>query len=143
MGAPKGNCFNPKGRPEAEIDFRQFEELCGLWCTIGEIAAFLKVDDDTLKKHACRHYGEKDFSEIYKRFFNSGIPSFRRERRIMAATNPTMSIWLGKIHLGEKDPDKQEAKHSHVNISVTADPNLTTGLNFQAEGLPDENNPSS
>ena len=93
------------GRPPAEIDFKQFENLCGIWCTQKEIASFLRVHPDTLRDKVQEEYGE-DFSTVYKRFFEAGTPSFRRERRILAKKNAAMNIWLGKIHLGERDKDE-------------------------------------
>lgn len=106
---------NPVGPPPKEISFEKFEELCGLWCTAEEIAASLKIHRHTLTTKVEAHYGE-EFSTVYKRFFDQGTPSFRRERRALARKNTSMSIWLGKVHLGEKDYEQ-----SHLtNIIIKA-----------------------
>lgn len=99
----------PVGPPPKDISIEKFEELCGLWCTSEEIAASFKIHLNTLKKRVVEHYGE-EYSQIYKRMFDNGTPSFRRERRVLSKRNANMSIWLGKIHLGEKEhQDKEDA----------------------------------
>ena len=100
---------NPVGPPNKDIDFELFEMLCADWCTTEEIAARLKIHANTLRKKVIDRYGE-DYSVVYKRMFDAGTPSFRRERRVLSKRNANMSIWLGKIHLGEKEHlEKEEA----------------------------------
>lgn len=93
----------PCGPVPKDIDWKYFEQLCGLWCTTSEIASTLGIHEDTLRTRAKEHYDSDDYSGIYKRFFEVGTPSFRRDRRVMAKKNAAMSIWLGKVHLGEKE----------------------------------------
>jgi hypothetical protein len=105
---------NPVGCPPKDIDFTRFEEMCSDWCTIPEIAARLKISDDTLRRRVEEQYGE-DFAVIYKRHFNNGTPSFRRERRVLSRKNAAMSIWLGKVHLGEKDFETSNLTNITIN----------------------------
>jgi len=44
-----------------------------------------------------------DFSEAYKRGWEAGKMSLRRDMRKLAKTNSTMAIWLSKQHLGMSD----------------------------------------
>lgn len=108
---------NPIGPPPKEIDIEKFEELCGLWCTTEEIAAYLKVHANTLRKKVSEHYGE-EYSAVYKAMFDKGTPSFRRERRALSKRNANMSIWLGKIHLGEKEHLEKEDAPKKEDIEL-------------------------
>jgi hypothetical protein len=105
---------NPIGPPPKEVTIEKFEELCGLWCTTEEIAASFKIHEDTLRKRIVEHYGE-EYSVVYKRLFNAGTPSFRRERRVLSKKNTAMSIWLGKVHLGEKDFEQANLTSITIN----------------------------
>jgi hypothetical protein len=107
---------NPVGPPPKEFNPEKFEELCGLWCTAEEIAASLKMHRHTLTTKVEEHYGE-EFSTIYKRFFDNGTPSFRRERRVLSKKNTAMSIWLGKVHLGEKDYEQTNLTSITINTT--------------------------
>lgn len=118
----------PVGAPPKEIDFNAFEMMCSVWCTAEEIAAYLKIHVSNLRIKVEKHYGE-DFATVYKRFFDAGIPSLRRDRRVLAKKNPTMAIYLGKKHLGEKDDDaKQE-----VNLALLAEMMLKLVQNNQPD----------
>ena len=99
----------PVGRPEKDVDWNMFEQLCGIHCTTGEIASFLKIHDDTLRVRALKQYGGDDYSAIYKKFQESGKCSLRRNQFAMSKTNASMAIWLGKQYLGQKD--KEEETH--------------------------------
>ena len=52
MGAPPGNNFNPKGRPQKPIDWEEFEKLCEMQCTQREIAGWFKVDHETIRRRS-------------------------------------------------------------------------------------------
>lgn len=91
------------GRPRKEIDQKQFEALCGIWCTIEEVCSFFDVTDKTLNSWCRRTYG-KTFSEVFKQKRRMGNISLRRYQFQAAKKgNVTMLIWLGKQHLGQTD----------------------------------------
>lgn len=96
------------GRPKKEINWELFEQLCHLQCTQSEIASVLKLDVETLRDNARLHYNEKDFSAICKRYAEGGKVSIRRYQFNIAKKNATMSIWLGKQYLNQKDDSVQE-----------------------------------
>lgn len=104
MAAPKGNNFNPKGRPLKPIDWEEFEKLCGLQCTQSEIASWFKIDTETLSNRTKANY-EEDYSTVYKRFSEHGKCSFRRLQLKLAQKNASMAIFLGKQQqwLGQTD----------------------------------------
>jgi rhamnose utilization protein RhaD (predicted bifunctional aldolase and dehydrogenase) len=102
MAAPKGNCFNPEGRPRKEIDWEQFQLLCELHCTQAEMAGIFRLHDDQFKIRVEEHYKE-DYSEVYKRYSSNGKCSLRRKQVALSETNAAMAIWLGKQLLGQKE----------------------------------------
>lgn len=105
----------PVGPPPKIISFELYEQLCGLWCTTEEIAAHLKVHADTLRKKIVDHYGE-EYSVTYKRFFDAGKPSLRRDQRVQAKKNASMAIWLGKNYLDQREPEKNFDKSELAQV---------------------------
>ena len=51
------------GRPRKQIDKKQFENLCGLQCTLEEICGWFDVCTDTLETWCKREY-KKNFYEV-------------------------------------------------------------------------------
>lgn len=92
-------------RPRIEIDKEQFERLCGLQCTLVEVACFFNCSEDTIEKWCKREY-KMGFTDIFRIKRSTGKISLRRSQFRLAETNPTMAIWLGKQYLGQTD--KQE-----------------------------------
>ena len=99
---------NHKGPPKKPIDWKQFEDMCEIHCTQQEIANILRVDEDTLRARVFEEYGQ-EYSVIYKKYSSQGKCSLRRYQYKMAHKNPTMSIWLGKNWLDQKD-NKEEVQ---------------------------------
>lgn len=95
---------------QARINKKEFEEMCKIQCTKEEICAVLDVTDKTLDRWCVNTYG-KNFSVVFSEKRLGGKKSLRRRQWELAGTNPTMSIWLGKQYLGQKEPE-QEVKHS-------------------------------
>lgn len=96
---------NVGGRPRIEIDKEQFEKLCFLQCTLGEMAGFFMCSEDTIERWCKREY-KQGFAEVFSKKRGAGKISLRRAQFRLAETNPTMAIWLGKQYLGQMD--KQE-----------------------------------
>lgn len=84
------------------IDKKQFENLCGLQCTLLEICDFFDVEDDTLNSWCKKTYGTT-FSEVFKLKRGKGQISLRRMQWKLSEKNTAMAIWLGKQYLGQKD----------------------------------------
>ena len=89
-------------RPRKEIDQKQFENLCGLQCTLEEICDWFGVTDKTLNSWCKRTYSES-FSEVFRQKRSTGKISLRRNQWRLAEKNASMAIWLGKQYLGQKD----------------------------------------
>ena len=104
---------------QSTINQKQFESLCGIQCTEEEIMAVLDISKDTLLRWCKATYGT-DFATIYKEKRRIGNASLRRSQFELAKTNATMSIWLGKQYLDQKES---------LNVSVeTEDDALTLAI---------------
>lgn len=90
------------GRPRKEIDNKIFENLCGLQCTLEEIAGVFDCSADTIERWCKREYGET-FAEVYKKHSAKGKTSLRRIQFKLAEKSAAMAIFLGKNYLGQKD----------------------------------------
>lgn len=100
---------NPTGRPPKPIDWTQFEQLCALQCTQTEIGNMFQVDEDTIRSRVEQQYGAS-YSVVYKKFSEAGKSSLRRNQFVLSKKNASMAIWLGKVWLGQKDPQCEETK---------------------------------
>lgn len=89
-------------RPRKKIDQKQFENLCGLQCTLEEICGWFDVTDKTLDGWCKRTY-HASFSEVFKQKRGAGKISLRRSQWRLAEKNATMAIFLGKQFLGQRD----------------------------------------
>lgn len=97
-------------RPKKPIDWLDVVKLCALQCTQEEIAQFCEVCVDTLNARCLDEQGVS-FSEFFIQKRGQGKVSLRRAQWQAAQKgNPTMLIWLGKQHLGQKD--KSALEHS-------------------------------
>lgn len=95
------------GRKQIPIPKEHFESLCGIQCTLSEIASFFKCSEDTIERWCKREYG-MNFAEVYKIYSVSGKISLRRWQFKMAEKNVTMAIFLGKQYLGQTDKTETE-----------------------------------
>ena len=93
---------NKGGRPLIEIDEKAFKNLCGMMCTLEEIAGFFECSTDTIERWCERTYKER-FADIYKRYSARGKTSLRRTQFKLAEKSAAMAIFLGKNYLGQTD----------------------------------------
>lgn len=116
-------------RPRKEIDQEQFENLCGLQCTLEEICGWFGVTDKTLDGWCKRTY-RASFSEVFRQKRGLGKVSLRRSQWRLAEKNASMAIWLGKQYLGQRDV---------VDLGLPTDnaqeDALSVSLREMAEGL--------
>ena len=90
-------------RPQKTIDQASFEKLCGLFCTMEDIASFFEGSVDTIERWCQRTY-KVGFAEAYKKYSAKGRTSIRRWQFQAAEKGSTaMLIFLGKNYLGQKD----------------------------------------
>ena len=94
------------GRPEIEITK---EKLCGMQCTLVEIAGFFNCSEDTIENWCKKTYKGQTFSEVFKRKSAKGKISVRRKQfQVAESGNATMLIWLGKQYLGQTEKQDVE-----------------------------------
>ena len=89
-------------RPRKEIDLEQFKKLCGLQCTLTEIAGFFDCSEDTIERW-CKRELQMSFADAFKKHSVSGKISLRRNQFRLAEKSASMAIWLGKNYLEQKD----------------------------------------
>lgn len=101
------------GRPPIEIDKKKFENLCGIFCTLTEIAGVFECSEDTIERW-CRKTYDATFAEVFKTYSAKGKASLRRRQmQIADKGNVGMLIFLGKQYLGQKDnPDNDDLNES-------------------------------
>ena len=104
-------------RPRKEIDQKQFENLCGLQCTLEEICGWFDVTDKTLDSWCKRTYNAS-FSEVFKQKRGNGKISLRRMQWRLAEKNATMAIWLGKQYLDQRDIVEQNITSDGVKVII-------------------------
>lgn len=106
---------NPNGRPPKQIDRRQFEAMCHIFCTKSEICAVFDIDENTLNAWCKREYGE-GFSVVYKKKIEGGKMSLRRTMMKQAERSAAVAIFIAKNHLGMKDEQTLEHKGEGIRI---------------------------
>ena len=104
-------------RPRKEIDQKQFENLCGLQCTLEEICGWFDVTDKPLDSWCKRTYNAS-FSEVFKQKRGNGKISLRRMQWRLAEKNATMAIWLGKQYLDQRDIVEQNITSDGVKVII-------------------------
>lgn len=97
------------GRKRIEIDKNKFEKLCGLHCTLDDIAGFFNCSEDTIERFCKREY-DQCFAEVYKEKKMAGTISLRRSAFKMAEKNPAMNIFLQKNIGGMSDNPHREQR---------------------------------
>jgi hypothetical protein len=91
-----------RGRPVKEVDWELFKNLCEIHCTMSEISYILDINDDVLRVKIKEKFG-MNFQEAHKKFSAFGKRTLRRDQFKLAKRNASMSIWLGKQYLDQKD----------------------------------------
>lgn len=94
------------GRPRKEIDESIFKNLCGLQCTLEEIAGVFECSSDTIERW-CKRTFNLTFADAYKKYSANGKTSLRRYQFELAKKNAAMAIFLGKNYLGQTDRIEQ------------------------------------
>ena len=125
------------GRPVKKISLDNFEALCGLQCTLEEIANFLKVSSDTVERRVEEEYGER-FAEVYKKKRLGGITSLRRKLYSCAMQgDKTLLIWLDKKYAHLQGDVDQRCYGGRTEDSIAAlDKKIDINISFV--DLPDE-----
>ena len=96
-------------RPPKLLDLGLVEDLAKILCTDAEIAAMLHMTAEGFRKRKLR---DKQLVGVLEKGRETGRQSLRRlQWKSALKGNVAMQIWLGKQHLGQKEP-KQMLQHS-------------------------------
>lgn len=118
------------GRPQIEINWIEFDKLCGLQCTIHEIAGWFNCSVDTIERRVLSEHGV-GFADYFAQKRSGGKISLRRKQyEIAMSGNPTMLIWLGKQYLAQTDK-------SEVSIDEVTDRELVEAVRAIVESKKD------
>ena len=94
------------GRPKVPIDFKLLENLCGIQCTMEEIAMVMSVTVETIDARCQEEHGIT-FSEYYQQKKAKGKSSLRHKQwQVAMSGDKTLLVWLGKQHLGQTDKNE-------------------------------------
>lgn len=110
------------GRPQKEIDKKDFESLLRLQCTLGEVTAFfdMKLDgcsEDTIQRWCKRTYNE-NFAAVAAKMYEVGKISLRRIQFRLAEKSAAMAIFLGKQYLGQSDKDEWQRRQEEKLLEL-------------------------
>lgn len=104
------------GRPRIEIDWKEFDKLCGLQCSLEEIAGWFNCSVDTIENRVKEVHGIT-FSEYFAQKRSSGKISLRRKQYELAMSgNATMLLWLGKQYLGQTEKVAKEIQDVNLEF---------------------------
>lgn len=101
------------GRPLKVIDWSQFDKLCGLQCTLHEIAGYFDCTTDTIESAVKREQG-MSFSEYFDRKRGHGKIALRRIQMRLAEKNASMAMFLGVNYLDQTNERRQQT----VNVAT-------------------------
>ena len=124
-------------RPRKEISAEQFEKLCGLQCTLSEIAGFFDCSEDTIERWCRREY-EISFADAFKKYSASGKMSLRRYQFDLAKKNATMAIFLGKQYLGQRDTPSDGEMSEPLKKALEIIGGIPSAINSETDGIPPE-----
>lgn len=91
------------GRPPFEMDWKLFDDLCKIHCTLVEIASVMNTSEDTIERKVKETHGVT-FAELFRQKAAGGKASLRRMMYQNAQKgNTALQIFLAKNHLGMSD----------------------------------------
>lgn len=111
---PRSETPAKTGRPQVAIDVGQLETLAKIGCTYPEMAAVLRVSEDTLTRR---------FAAKIKGWHEAGRSSLRRAQwKAALSGDRTMLVWLGKQELGQRD--KADSRVEVADVRKLSDEEL-------------------
>lgn len=102
----------PKGKPGTKpkvINWDLVEKFLLAGSNQKRICGFLSMDEKTLRSHVLEKYGE-EWSVFSSRLYSQGeslIEHVQYEKAMEG--NPTMLQWVGKVRLGQREPENTQS----------------------------------
>lgn len=120
-----------RGKP-VEIDWNEFDRLCGIQCSLREIAQWFNCSEDSIERHVEKTHGVK-FAEYFDAKRGTGKVALRRKMYDMAMSGDrVMLIWVSKNLIGwsEKIDTKQQIDTKVEVLSEISDEELQRRIDF-------------
>ena len=110
------------GRPQKDIDKKDFEGLLSIQCTLSEVSAFLDFklggcSEDTIQRWCKRTYG-LNFAAVANKMYQLGKIGLRRAQFRLAEKSAAMAIFLGKNYLGQTDKDSWQRQQEEKALQL-------------------------
>ena len=90
------------GRPRIEIEWKEFDKLCGLQCSEQEIADWFGCSVDTIERRV-REQRKSTFAEYFAKHRATGKIAVRRNLFRLSEKQGHVAIFLAKNLLGMTD----------------------------------------
>ena len=111
-----------RGPKRIEIDWKEFDKLALMQCTLNEVAAWFECSPDTIENRVKEEHGVK-FSDYYAEKRNRGKIALRRAQWQAATSgNTSMMIFLGKQYLEQSDKVEQKLSGQVDQKQITETP---------------------
>ena len=98
-----------------QIDWKKIDTMLGDLCSSIEVASALKISTEELNKAVMKKY-RIDMDTYAKQKQADTLHKMRTSQKQLAETNATMSIWLGKQYLGQRDRKEEEPVIPEKNL---------------------------
>ncbi len=115
MGRHKKPLPHEKRGPKViDLNWEEFDKLCGIQCTLKEISSWFDCSEDTIERRVKEYSGLK-FADYYAQKRGKGLISLRRKQYEVAMSgDKTLLIWLGKQYLGQSDKIESQETYELV-----------------------------
>jgi hypothetical protein len=97
-----------KNNNKTQINWKQVNLMFEDLCTAGEVASALHITTDELNKAILKKF-KIDTDTYAKQKQAETLHKMRLSQQKLSETNATMSIWLGKQYLGQRDRKEDDA----------------------------------
>lgn len=95
---------------------KKFEELCFFLCSKVEILGGMGTVESQLNSWT-QHVYKKPLDVAIEQFKAPGFLAIRKAQMDLMKKNANMAIWMGKLHLGQMDPDKVKASEASEQLA--------------------------
>lgn len=122
--------YKSVGRPKSVFNWKEFEHLCSIGCTLDEMAGFFQISKTAMQDRVREEFNET-FTERYEKL-SQGIKVSLRRKQIKVAMDGDVPMlkFLGKNILGQKekiDFDGEVKVNSWVDLINNLEPEKVNG----------------
>ena len=109
------------GRPKKEFDIKQVEIFGRFKATYETMADYFGVSEQTIRRNMQDE--DSEFSKVYKKNYSfSKLKLSEAQFKVaLEKLNPKMLIWMGKQHLGQREPENNAKININIDIPESID----------------------